>query len=142
MVQHPAGGKDRCLAGRRADSPPPMQIYQPTVSDEGGIHVLSFRRNDQDQVDLDMVRHYFATAFLDGTAAHLRLIIDLSGVPTLDSSCLGPLVQKLRLAQQAGGRLALTGIDSPALEEIFALTRFDKVFPIYKTRAEALAALR
>jgi anti-anti-sigma regulatory factor len=46
------------------------------------------------------------------------------------------------LAQQAGGRLALTGIDSPALEEIFALTRFDKVFPIYKTRAEALAALR
>jgi anti-anti-sigma factor len=119
-----------------------MQIYQPQMVEDAGVHVLSFRRNDAGQVDLDQVRHYFATAFLDGTAGHLRLVIDLTGVPTLDSSCLGPLVQKLRLTQQAGGRLALTGIESPALEEIFALTRFDKVFPIYKSRAEALAALR
>ncbi len=118
-----------------------MQLYQPTITDEGGVQVLSFRHHDQGPVDLDLVRHYFATTFLDATAGSLRLVIDLTGVPTLDSSCLGPLVQKLRLAQQAGGRLALTGIESPALEEIFALTRFDKMFPIYKTRADAVAAL-
>ena len=124
------------------DHPDLMQIYQPTVTDEDGVQVLAFRRTDEDQVDLDLVRHYFATAFLDATPASTKLVIDLRGVPTLDSSCLGPLVQKLRMAQQNGGRLALTGIESPALEEIFALTRFDKVFPIYKTLADAIAALR
>lgn len=119
-----------------------MQLYQPSLDREQGIPVLSFRRDDQGQVDLDLVRHYFATGFLEHTAAEQRLVIDLAGVPTLDSSCLGPLVQKLRQTQQSGGQLALTGIESPALEEIFALTRFDKVFPIYKTRAEALAAFQ
>ncbi len=127
---------------RVTDIRPPMQLYQPLVTEEDGVQVLSFRRDDQGQVDLDLVRHYFATSFLDQTAVTVRLVIDLAGVPTLDSSCLGPLVQKLRMSQQTGGRLALTGIESPALEEIFALTRFDKVFPIYKTRADAVAALR
>jgi anti-anti-sigma factor len=118
-----------------------MNLYQPNIVEDRGVHVLSFRRDELGIADLDQVRHYFAHTFLQDTGSFLRLVIDLAGVATLDSSCLGPLVQRLRLAQQHQGRLALCGVDSPALEEIFALTRFDKVFPIYKTRGEAVAAL-
>ncbi len=118
-----------------------MNIYEPAIVDEHGIHVLTFRRDELGIADLDQVRHYFAHRFLSETSAYSRLVIDLTGVATLDSACLGPLVQRLRQTQQSGGRLALCGVDSPALEEIFALTRFDKVFAFHKTRAEALAAL-
>jgi anti-anti-sigma regulatory factor len=51
-------------------------------------------------------------------------------------------VQKLREIQDLKGQLALAGVNSPALKEIFALTRFDKVFPIYATREEAIAAVK
>lgn len=112
------------------------------VHQEGGVRVLSFQLDEQGRAPLDPVRRYFASAFLDHTAGWHHLVIDLTGVATLDSSCLGPLVQKLRQVQEAQGRLVLAGVASPALEEIFALTRFDKVFPIVATRAEALALAR
>jgi anti-anti-sigma factor len=118
-----------------------MQLYQPSVVEEHGVHILAFRRDELGIADLDQVRHYFAHDFLTHTAGYARLVIDLAGVATLDSACLGPLVHRLRHAQQISGRLALSGVDSPALEEIFALTRFDKVFQIHKTRAEAVAAI-
>lgn len=107
-----------------------------------GATVVHFRLDEHGRAAIDPVRHYFAAAFLEHTAPWSRLVIDLSGVATLDSSCLGPLVQKLRQVQQAGGRMALTGVQSAALEEILALTRFDKVFPITRTRDEAVALVR
>ena len=118
-----------------------MDLYHPSIIEERNVHVLSFRRDELGIANLDQVRHYFAQRFLDETNAFPRLVIDLAGVATLDSACLGPLVQRLRQTQAQEGRLALCGVDSPALEEIFSLTRFDKVFPFYKTRTEAVAAL-
>jgi anti-anti-sigma factor len=118
-----------------------MDLYHPIISEERGVHVLSFRLDAVGIADLDQVRFYFTTRFLDETALYRRLVIDLAGVANLDSSCLGPLLQRLKATQSADGRMALCGVDSPALEEIFALTRFDRVFPIFKTKAEAVAAL-
>ena len=103
-----------------------------------GVHVLSFPRDAAGMCNLDQVRVFFANDFLGHVAATRRLVIDLAGVASLDSSCLGPLVQKMREIKEQGGRLVLVGVHAPALQEIFALTRFDKVFPIYKTVAEAL----
>jgi anti-anti-sigma factor len=103
-----------------------------------GVHVLSFPRDGDGLCNLDQVRTFFAHDFLAHVANIKRLIIDLSGVSSLDSSCLGPLVQKMREIKDQGGRLVLVGVDAPALQEIFALTRFDKVFPIYLSVNEAL----
>ena len=118
-----------------------MDLYQPSLIEDHGVHVLSFRRDELGNANLDQVRHYFAQRFLDETGDFNRLVIDLAGVATLDSACLGPLVQRLRQTQEQNGRLVLCGVDSPALEEIFSLTRFDKVFPFYKTRSEAITAI-
>jgi anti-anti-sigma factor len=109
--------------------------------EEGGVHTISFHRDEHGVVNPDLVRNYFANEFLKATAGLRRLVIDLTGVTTLDSAALGPLVQKLREIQDFKGVLALSGVHSPALKEIFALTRFDKVFAIYATRDEAVKAL-
>jgi len=105
-----------------------------------GVTVFSFPHEPGALANLDQVRNYFATAFAENAAPLRRLAIDFTGVSTLDSSCLGPLLQKLRDVHDHGGRLVLCCVESPALREIFALTRFDKVFPIYPTRAEALSS--
>ena len=117
----------------------PAPISNVQLTRDGTVTVLSFSKGEDGLVHLEPVKLYLATRMLEHTAGIDRMVIDLSGVASLDSSCLGPLIQKLRLVQQAKGRLVLTGIASPALEEILALTRFDKVFPILKTRAEAVA---
>jgi len=109
------------------------------VAVEGPVHIVSFVRNDQGQIGFEQVRAYMASAMLEHTHGWSRVVLDLSGVPALDSSALGPLVQKLREVQEAQGRLVLTGVEAPALKEIFALTRFDRVFPILPTRATAVA---
>jgi anti-anti-sigma factor len=107
-------------------------------SDVKGVRVLSFPRDGDGMCNLDQVRAFFANDFLGHVGGVRKLIIDLSGVASLDSSCLGPLVQKMREIKEQGGRLVLVGVQAPALQEIFALTRFDKVFPIYKGVQEAL----
>ena len=109
--------------------------------EEHGVHTIAFHHDEHGVADGDQVRHYFASDLLKSTVGVRRLVIDLTGIAALDSASLGPLVQKLREIQDLKGHLALAGVTSPALKEIFALTRFDKVFPIYPTRAEALAAV-
>jgi anti-anti-sigma factor len=110
--------------------------------EENGVHIVAFHHDQQGQANTDLVLAYFASEFLTSTTGVRRLVIDLAGVLSLNSASLGPLVQKLREIQDLEGQLALCGVTSPALKEIFALTRFDKVFPIYASRDEAIAAVR
>jgi len=110
--------------------------------DDNGVHILAFHRDERGMASQDFVRQFFANEFLKTAAAMHLLVIDLGGVLSLDSAALGPLVQKLREVQEQKGKMALTGVQSPALREIFALTRFDKVFPILSTRPEAVAMVR
>ena len=108
------------------------------VEEMGAVRIVSFQRDERGQVSFDTVRTYFSSLMLDHTQAWNRVVLDLAGVPALDSAALGPLVQKLREIQETRGKLVLTGVDAPALREIFALTRFDRVFPILPTRAAAV----
>jgi anti-anti-sigma factor len=117
---------------------PQAQVLQ---FEENGVHTIAFHQDEGGVANAEVVQNYFATDFLKTTHGIKRLVIDLSGVGTLNSASLGPLVQKLREIQDLKGSLALAGVTSPALREIFALTRFDKVFPIYPLRAEAVRAL-
>jgi anti-anti-sigma factor len=90
----------------------------------------------------DAARTWIASEFLTATAGVRLLVVDLDGIPALDSAALGPLIQRLREMQANRGRMALCGVTAPALREVFSLTRFDQVFPIYPTPAEAVRAVR
>lgn len=69
-----------------------------------------------------------------------RVVVDLAAVPFIDSSGLGALVAGLKAAKLHGGELALAAIRESA-QSIFVVTMAEKVFPIFPSVEDALAAL-
>jgi anti-sigma B factor antagonist len=65
-------------------------------------------------------------------------ILDLSGVPYMDSAGMGVVVNYHVHCQNKGGRFVATGV-SPRIMELFKITRVDKVIRMAVTPAEAEA---
>lgn len=95
-----------------------------------------------------------ADAFKDAMAAALAkakgaLIVDLSGVDYMSSAGLRSLMIVHKAAKAAGKTLALAALQ-PLLMEIFTISRFNLVFPIFdnvraaaeKVAPDSAAALR
>lgn len=70
---------------------------------------------------------------------HMRLVLDLKSVSFIDSTGLGALVGVLKRLG-ARGDMAVCGLQS-ATQQMFKLTRMDRVFRIFNTADEALDAL-
>jgi anti-sigma B factor antagonist len=83
-----------------------------------------------------IVRERLDAAVRDG---HVNLVVDLSRVRFLDSTGLGVLVGRLKLTRSRDGSLRLVATEEKVLK-VFAITGLDKVFEIYPTLEEALAA--
>jgi anti-sigma B factor antagonist len=66
------------------------------------------------------------------------LVIDLSGVPFIDSSGLGVLVRALKRTREIDGRLKLV-IDSDQVMKVMQLTALDLTFDIVPSLAAATA---
>lgn len=69
------------------------------------------------------------------------LLIDLSGVPFLDSAGLGALIGGVRRAREAGGDVAVYGA-RPAVARLLHTTGFDRVASVSETEQEAAKALQ
>ena len=69
-----------------------------------------------------------------------KIIIDLQGVPFIDSSGLAALVSGLRTVRERGGTIVLSGAQSQA-QIVFRLTMLDRVFAIYPTYQVARGSL-
>ncbi|MBW8824949.1 MAG: STAS domain-containing protein [Acidobacteria bacterium] len=69
-----------------------------------------------------------------------RVLIDLSGVPFLDSAGLGALIGGVRRAREAGGDVAVYGA-RPAVARLLHTTGFDRVASVTENEAEAAKAL-
>ena len=67
------------------------------------------------------------------------LVVDLTGVTFLDSTGLGVLVGRLKLARTRGGALRLAGAEDRVLK-VFAITGLDKIFEMHPDLDSALAA--
>lgn len=70
---------------------------------------------------------------------HNDLVVDLTGVPFMDSTGLGVLVGALKKVKTHGGDLALV-IDQEKVLKVFRITALTQVFPIFETVDEALQA--
>ncbi len=68
-----------------------------------------------------------------------QLVVDLTDVTFLDSTGLGVLVGRLKLARTQGGSMRLVGTDDRVLK-VFSITGLDKVFEIHPDLDSALAA--
>ena len=69
-----------------------------------------------------------------------QLLIDLSGVPFLDSAGLGALIGGVRRSREAGGDVAVYGA-RPAVARLLHTTGFDRVASVSDSEQEAAAAL-
>lgn len=68
-----------------------------------------------------------------------KLVLDLSGVPYMDSAGLGRLVQSHVTVTNAGGSLKLVGLTT-RLNDLLVVTRLATVFDSYDTEAAALGS--
>jgi anti-sigma B factor antagonist len=76
-------------------------------------------------------------AIRDGAA---KVVLDMSGVPYMDSAGLGALVQASGLAKQQGGDLRLCGV-SERVAELIKMTRTESLLPMDADVEASLKAL-
>lgn len=67
------------------------------------------------------------------------MILDLTGVPYLDSSGLGSLVSACTSCAKSGRRMALTGVNKRVLK-VLEITKVENVFLMFPTLADAIEA--
>ena len=72
-------------------------------------------------------------------AGRYDLVVDLSGVSFMDSTGLGVLVGRLKQIRLNDGSMRLVCAHDRVLK-VFVITGLDKVFAIYPTVGEAIAA--
>ncbi len=108
---------------------------------------MSFRLvRDRDTVTVEMDgqlvvtnRQEFKQAVLDEVEQGVRLVvIDFTHSAYIDSSGLGALVSLGKRIRELGGDLRLAALNDD-LRTLFELTRLDTLFPLYNSRADALA---
>jgi anti-sigma B factor antagonist len=68
-----------------------------------------------------------------------QYVIDLAGVPFVDSSGIAALVSLFKRVRIGAGDVKLCGIQAEVLK-IFELTRLNRVFQIFDSRADAVAS--
>lgn len=73
-------------------------------------------------------------------ASSPRLIIDMSGIPFVDSAGLGALIGGIRRTRELGGDVAVA-CDRPTLVRLLRTTGFDRIVSVTETVDEARAAL-
>lgn len=78
----------------------------------------------------------FQSALADG---YLFLIFDLEGVPFVDSSGIGSVVNALRLATKMGGNVKLVNPTS-FISKTFKMVGILSLFGVYQSEADAVAA--
>ncbi|KUO51244.1 MAG: hypothetical protein APF76_17320 [Desulfitibacter sp. BRH_c19] len=66
-----------------------------------------------------------------------KVIVNLHEVNFLDSSTLGVLIASLKKIKKRDGVICVTKLQ-PNVEEIFKLTRLDKIFEIFPDNDEAI----
>ncbi len=67
-----------------------------------------------------------------------KIVVDLSGVPYMDSSGLATLVEAMQSSRRGSGQLVLCNL-SDRVRSIFAIAKLETVFKLAGTLDEAMA---
>jgi anti-sigma B factor antagonist len=110
---------------------PTLEIVQQTVGD---AHVLA-PKGDVDMARSPLLRKALTEALKSGSS---RVVLDLSGVPYMDSSGLATLVEALQNSRRSQVGLTLCALTA-RVRSILEIARLNTVFTIHDTRDAALA---
>jgi len=110
-----------------------MQVEAKKVQELLVVKVLEPRLDAKEAVD-------FKTKMAECiSSGHHAIVLNLAEVRFIDSSGLGAIVSTLKLLGREGD-LVLCGVTGPVMS-LFKLTRMDKVFQMFASENDALAAL-
>jgi len=107
------------------------------VTAGNGVSILRFKGDRLDAHNSDDLKAKIKEIFEGGAKS---VLVDLTEVRFIDSSGLGALVSGFKNAINYKGSLVLTGFQDQ-VRSMFELTRLNRVFDIYASEEEALAAL-
>ena len=106
-----------------------MQI---TASKSGAVTIAAFEGR------LDTMTAIEAETTLLPLVQGGAVVADLSGVAYVSSAGLRVLLKAAKIARGAGASFALCGLQQ-AVFEVFEISGFNRVIPIFSTREEAIA---
>src|SRR5262245_51230034 len=111
-----------------------MQI---TERDHQGIIVLDLQgRLTTGDAGAERVRDKITSLFFQG---HSKVLVNLGGVPHIDSGGLGELVRCSLIARRANGSIKLFGLTHRVVE-LLTITKLITEFDTFETEREALAS--
>ncbi len=109
-----------------------------TVMDSGDVRVVEFSdRKIIEELAISQIGDELASLITN--TPKIKLLLSFERVEHLSSAALGILIKLHHQTADAKGELRLSDI-SPQIYEVFKITRLNKLFDIYSSREEALAA--
>lgn len=97
------------------------------------ITIISFEER-LDAFNAPAARKEIEAAVAQGAT---NFVVNLRNVPFMDSAGVAVLVNLLKQSRQGGGDVKLVSPTNPTAMRILKLTKFDRVFEMYETVAEA-----
>jgi anti-anti-sigma factor len=93
-----------------------------------------------DMATSDEFRERLIPLISSAAAAGQSVVLDFSGVDYISSAGLRVLMLAAKEARASGGKIAVAALQ-PLVNEIFQISRFDKVLPCHVGVNEAVAAV-
>lgn len=120
------------------ERPPLGEFRHIDVYDVDDVTVVHFRENriTDDLGIQELGQELFS---LVDSAQRTKLLLNYANVQFLSSGALGKLRALENRVTRKGGTIKLCSIN-PNIFEVFKITRFDTIFEIYKSEADALAS--
>lgn len=105
-----------------------------TQSKEGAFLVLAVAG----RMDTITAPQFEAQCLSSLEAGDKRLVVDLGGLEYISSAGLRSILSAAKKLKAAGGDIAFCAL-SGIVAEVFAVSGFNKLMPVFPTRQEALA---
>ena len=93
-----------------------------------------------DMATADQFRDRLLPLITSAAAEGQSVVLDFAGVDYISSAGLRVLMLAAKEARSSGGRIAVAALQ-PLVNEIFQISRFDKVLPCHSGVTEAIAAV-
>ena len=106
--------------------------------DLDGVKVLDLKGKVLKGDGEAMLRHHIQDLADRG---HKRLVINLGGVPYMDSSGLGELVRCFTAMRRTGGRVGLTNLNN-RIVDLFRITKLSDIFETFDSDDAAIRSFK
>ena len=109
-----------------------MELHNETLGDVVVVRLKG------DHLDASTVEDFKAAA-KPVIEKSMKIVLDMGSLNFVDSSGIGAIISCLRKINARGGDLKLCGLSKP-VGSLFELVRMHRIFGIFKTSDEAVAA--